>query len=92
MAIASIEDAYTQYNANLSWQNSRSSADLALQAIRYLVANRAKMTADQGSQIDFESLGGEKIKLEAFLGVGSPRAFGRKRTLNARFSSDTGVG
>lgn len=85
MALASISDALAQYNANLSWQNSLASAQLALEAIRFLLVNRAEKMADQGSTIDFASLNTEKAALEKFLGATSPRAFGRKRTLRAEF-------
>ncbi len=91
MALASITEALTQYNANLNWQDSTASARLALEAIRYLMVNRGKLLQDEGSRVDFDSLAGESAKLEKFLGATAPRANGRRRTVGAVFPATPGV-
>ena len=79
MALASIADALVQYNANLGWHQSLASAELALEAVRYLLVNRAQRVGDSGSTLDYASLESEKQALEKFLGATAPRAFGRSR-------------
>jgi hypothetical protein len=90
MALASIQAALDQYNANLSWQLSASAAQAALEAVRYLLMNRPQKQADQGSELNYESLAIESRKLETFLGVSAPRAFGRSRVNVARFCDGSG--
>ena len=85
MAISDIPSALAQYNANLDWQNNPASADLALQAIRYLFVNRAQRVGDVGSIFDYESLKSEKEALEKFLGA-TPRSNGRFRRVAATFN------
>jgi len=82
----SVADALAQYNANLSWQTSIASATAALEAVRYLLINRAQKFDDRGQQMMFESLNTEKTALETFLGAKTPRAFGRSRTVRQRFA------
>jgi hypothetical protein len=85
MSIASVSDALAQYNANLDWHTSQSKATNALSAIRYLLVNRAQKMADQGTEVDYEGLQAESVKLERFLGASAPRAFGRKRRVGIGF-------
>jgi hypothetical protein len=85
MALATVADALAQYNANVDWHSSRSSADLALQAIRFLLVNRAQRQEDVGSTLNYESLEQEKVALEQFLGATSSRAFGRRRRVGVSF-------
>jgi hypothetical protein len=91
MALSSITDAINQYNANLAWNTDPAQAQLALQAVRYLLINRAQIMDDQGQKLSFESLRDEKAALEKFLGATSPRAFGRSRVNGARFCGRGGV-
>jgi len=86
MSLATISDAITQYNANLGWNTSQASAQLALEAVQFLLINRAQKLDDRGSAINFESLQTEKAALEKFLGATAPRSFGRSRTCHASFS------
>lgn len=92
VAISSVADALAQYNANLGWQASQSSASLALEAVRFLLVNRAQRLDDQGSTLNFESLASEKTALEKFLGATIPRAFSRRRRVNADFGSRESIG
>lgn len=85
MAITSVDTALSQYNANLDWHTSQAKATDALSAIRYLMANRAQKLSDQGTEVDYESLQAESVKLERFLGASAPRAFGRKRRVGIGF-------
>jgi hypothetical protein len=89
MALATVTDALAQYNANLSWHTSQASAELALEAVRFLLVNRAQRMGDQGSTLDYESLKDQLNSLEKFLGATSPRAFGRSRRVRASFCGDS---
>lgn len=85
MALASIQAALAQYNANIPWHVSKSAAMAALEAVQYLLINRPQHGSDQGADMNFESLAGEKASLEKFLGATAPRAFGRSRRVSASF-------
>ncbi len=89
MAITDISSALAQYNANLGWQVSPASAGLALEAVRYLLVNRPKEAADQGSSINYESLTTELTALQKFTGATNPRAFGRSRFNTASYDGDS---
>lgn len=88
MALATISDALTQFNANLGWHLSRPSAELALEAIRFLLVNRPQRLEDAGSTLDFEALAAQATKIETFLGATAPRSFGRGRRNAIRFTGD----
>jgi hypothetical protein len=78
--------ALAQYNANLSWQSSEASATAALEAVRFLLLNRAQVQADMGSSLNYASLESEKAALEKFLGATAPRAFGRSRRVGVSYT------
>lgn len=84
MALASIDDALTQYAANAVWEGSQAAATAALEAVRYLLVNRARtINASGTTDVSYESLMSEKAALEKFLGATAPRAFGRFRRTTA---------
>lgn len=85
MALASIDDALAQYNANIPWYLSQAAAQACLEAVQYLLINRAQKQGDRGSEMNYESLAKEKTAIETFLGAAAPRAFGRSRINVARF-------
>jgi hypothetical protein len=60
MALATLSDAMTQLNANLNYEDSAASAKLALEAVRYILANRPAMTGGAGVTTNFASL--EKLE------------------------------
>jgi hypothetical protein len=91
MALASIEAALDQYNANIPWSASQAAATLALQALQYLMVNRAQKQGSRGSELNYESLASEKAAIEKFLGSTTPRAFGRSRRNAARFCGGGGI-
>lgn len=66
---STITDALDQYKNNLNWEGSVSTAQNALEAVRFILATRPKVIA-AGDQINvnFESLQQEKEKLEGFVG------------------------
>lgn len=64
---STIEDALDQYNDNLSWEGSVTKAQNALEAVRYILASRPKMIASGERNVNFDSLQGEKEKLETFV-------------------------
>ena len=88
MAFASIANALAQYNSNLGWGSppSISSAQAALQAVQYLLVNRATRTDDRGQSINYASLESEKKALENFLGSTVPRGLGRSREVRHGFA------
>ena len=88
MALSSVQAALNQYNANAQWHLSQASATLALEAVRYLLINRAQKGGSQGDELSFESLTNEKAALEKFLGATAPRSFGRRRIVSASFGRD----
>lgn len=68
---STIEDALNQYNDNLSWEGSITKAGNALEAVRYILANRPKVIATSERNINFDSMQSEKEKLETFVGRSS---------------------
>ena len=65
---STIEDAINQYNDNLSWEGDVTKATNALEAVRYILANRPKIIASAERNISFDSMAAEKVKLEVFVG------------------------
>jgi len=65
---STIKDAIGQYNDNLSWEGNVTRATLALEAVRYILANRPKIIASGERNVSFDSLAQEKEKLEALVG------------------------
>ena len=63
---STIEDALAQYNDNLSWEGDSAKATLALEAVRFILANRPNVVTTSVQTINFESLAAEKIKLQDF--------------------------
>jgi hypothetical protein len=64
---STLDDALAQYNNNLSWDGDITKANAALEAIRWILANRPKMIATNSRTINFESLYSERDRLEAFV-------------------------
>ena len=60
--------ALAQYNDNLSWEGSTAKAILALEAIRWLLVNRAQIFSGAGTQVNWAQLTEEKKKLEEYVG------------------------
>ena len=79
MALTDIASALAQYTASLPWQASQAAAESALDAVRFLLVNRAQHLGDSGFAMSYETLKAEKESLEKFLGVTGPRSFGRSR-------------
>lgn len=86
MAITSVDTALAQYNANLDWNLSQASAQLALEAVRYLIVNQPAVYSVGGRSItkNLPQLENEKKNIEKLLGV-APRAFGRSRRVGVDF-------
>ena len=91
MALVTVQDAVTQYNANLGWQTSQASAELALEAVRFLLINRAQSVSAPGRSVNWSAIESEKALLEKFLGATGPRAFGRSRVLRTNVLPDEGI-
>lgn len=64
-------DAIGQYNDNLLWDGDVTKAKAALEAIRWIIANRHKITKTDHREVEFEinSLMDEKKRIEAYLEV-----------------------
>jgi hypothetical protein len=86
MALATVAEALAQYNANppSTWTTD-AAAGAALDAIYFLLANRATRLEDMSTSINFESLESVKTTLETRLGTMAPRANGRSRRVLAAF-------
>lgn len=91
MAITDIASALAQYTASLPWQKSVSAAQYALDAVRFLMVNRVQHLGDSQTTMSYETLKSEKEALEKFLGVTTPRSFGRSRRNGVAFSAG-GIG
>ena len=68
---STITDALNQYNNNLSWEGNITKASNALEAVRYILANRPKIIASGERNVNFDSLLSEKEKLESYIGRSS---------------------
>ena len=69
MALASITAALTQWNENALWHESTTKAGLALEALRYLIVNRAQSSGHAGTNLNYEMLQDEAKKIEKYLGL-----------------------
>ena len=70
MALSSsstLTDALAQYNDNLAWEGDITKAQNALEAVRWLLVNRANASTVAGRQISFTDLAEEKRRLEQFV-------------------------
>ena len=71
MAITSTSthaQVIAQYNDNLVWEGSITKAQLALEAIRWLLVNRPQMNSINGRSTNYSQLEDEKNKLQEFVG------------------------
>lgn len=64
---STIVDAIGQYNDNLSWEGNITKATSALEAVRYILANRPQRIASGERNINYESIENEKKLLESFV-------------------------
>lgn len=70
MTLTSSSDvtaALAQYNDNLNWEGDTAKAQLALEAVRFLLVNRGTMIATEGRSINYAGLEQEKAKLESYV-------------------------
>jgi hypothetical protein len=69
MALTSITAALAQYNTNALWHESTVKANLALEAVRYLIVNRAQSSGHAGTNLNYEMLQDEAKRIEKYLGL-----------------------
>jgi len=69
---STLADAINQYNDNLSWEGSITKAAAALEAVRYILANRPKVIASGERTVNFDEMVSEKNRLEDFVGRSGP--------------------
>ena len=72
MAITSsstLSDVLDQYNNNLIWEDSTTTATNALEAIRWLMINRAKIQETTEHKLDFEAMQVQADQIKAYLDV-----------------------
>ena len=69
MALTSITAALAQYNTNALWHESAVKANLALEAVRYLIVNRAQSSGHAGTNLNDEILQDEAKRIEKYLGL-----------------------
>lgn len=66
---STVKDALNQYNDNLSWEGSVTKAQSALEAVRWILANRPNIIASGERNVRFDDLQSEKEKLETFMKI-----------------------
>jgi len=66
---STVTDAIAQYNDNLLWEGDASKSRNCLEAIRFILGNRAARMASDTESFDFESLKDQAQKIEAYLAV-----------------------
>jgi hypothetical protein len=64
-----LSDAVSQLNDNLLWEGNQTKAQNALEAIRFILANRPLRMAEESQSMDYESLKTEAQKIESFLNI-----------------------
>jgi len=64
---STLATALAQYNDNLSWDGSPAKAVLALEAVRWLLINRAESISGENESINYASIDSEKGKLESYI-------------------------
>ena len=67
MALATHAEAMTQLNANLSWEGDVVKARLALEAVRFLMFNRAERSKSGDKEMEFGSLQALEGRLASFV-------------------------
>lgn len=75
---STFADARAQWNDNLLWEGSPAKAANALEAIRWLLVNRAEASTADGRSTNFASLESEKKKLEDYVGITNTTAKSRR--------------
>lgn len=82
---STLTDALAQYNDNLGWDGDPTKAALALEAVRWLLINRAQSQSMAGMNLNYADLRAEKERLEQYVSTtksGARRAsFVRARAL-----------
>jgi hypothetical protein len=71
MALSNLQDALNQYNANIVWQGNAAKAQLAYEAIMWLLINRPQKLTQGIRTLDYDSLQVEAKKLEEYIWVTS---------------------
>jgi hypothetical protein len=56
MALTTLAEALTQLNANLLWEGSVSKAQLFVEAGRWLLFNRPRVTSDGAATVNYDSI------------------------------------
>jgi hypothetical protein len=64
---SSITDAIAQYNDNLLWEGDATKSRSCLEAIRFILGNRAARMASDGESLDYESMKDQAQKIEGYL-------------------------
>jgi hypothetical protein len=77
---STIQDALDQYNNNLSWDGDITKAANALEAVRYLLANRAQSSTFDGMSLNYPALEMVKEELSAYVSTQSATAKANRRT------------
>lgn len=71
---STYDDAMAQLSNNLSWEGSATKAAAALEAVRWLMFNRAQASTRQGSGITFEKLESLEKRLADYVASSSTTA------------------
>lgn len=86
---STIADALAQYNDNLSWEGTPDKATLALEALRFLLANRPQDVSALGTTTRWADFAKEKERLEAYVAqAGATARAARSSFVRARMRFD----
>jgi len=71
---STVATALAQYNDNLAYDGNLTKALAALEAVRFLLMNRAKIMSEGAANLHFEELAEERKRLVAFVNAASTTA------------------
>jgi len=78
MSIASIDQAWAQYDASLPWEQSQEAAMAALEALEYIYARRAQTIAGGSINVSYERIESELAAIRRYLGYDARAARGSR--------------
>jgi len=87
---STYSDAVGQYNDNLLWDGSVTKAKNALEAIRWILANRSRITKTDHREVEFaiDSLIEEKKRIEDYLDIADTSSRPRSSFVRGKMNYD----
>ena len=68
-SVSTLADALAQLNNNLVWEGDSTKAQDFVEAARWLIFNRPRVSANAGTSINYETLQDELEKAEKYLSI-----------------------